>query len=255
MAVSHADRVMLPTARPRFHLWMALVFVAVAFGGFAPSYWAPLAVGSFHASPMTHVHGAILFSWPLFYLAQTAWVAAGRTPRHRAWGLAGISLFTLVIASIVVLRIAGMRADEAHGYGEAGRRFAAIVFIALPFMIGLFALAIANVQRPEVHRRLMYVLMCSMLVPAIARTFIAVFAPPGTLDGGPPPPFVSLPPAAVAILLIGVGMLHDWRTRGRPHRVYALGALALAGYSTFAVLVSDSDAWLRIARALQSLGG
>lgn len=255
MAVSTADLSVRHPARPRFHLYMALVFVAVAFGGFAPSYWAPLAGGTFHASPMTHVHGAILFSWPLFYLAQTAWVATGRTPRHRAWGLAGISLFTLVICSILVLKVTGMRVEAAQGYGEASLRFAAVAIVALPLMVGLFALAIANVQRPESHRRLMYVLMCGMMVPAIARTFIALFAPPGALSGGPPPPFVSLPPAALAVMLIVVGMVHDWRTRGRPHRIYVIGATLLAVNSVFAVLVSGTETWLRVARALRSLAG
>ena len=29
----------------RFHLWMAVVFVVIAFGGFVPTYWAPVASG------------------------------------------------------------------------------------------------------------------------------------------------------------------------------------------------------------------
>ena len=70
----------------RFHLRMAVVFVLIAFGGFAPSYWAPVFSGTFHMPPIAHIHGILLFSWTLFYLAQTAWVAAGRTPAHRAWG-------------------------------------------------------------------------------------------------------------------------------------------------------------------------
>ncbi len=163
----------------RFHLLMAGVFVLIAFGGFIPSYWLRLAGGNYHPPPITHIHGILQFSWTLFYLLQTAWVATGRTPRHRAWGLAGISLFSVLICSIIILKITNIRLDDARGFGDASRRFSAVTFCALPVMIGLFALAIANVRKPDIHKRLMYVLMTGLMIPAIARVFLAVLAPPG----------------------------------------------------------------------------
>jgi hypothetical protein len=66
----------------RFHLWMSTVFLLIAFGGFIPTYWAKVASGTFHAPPIIHIHGMVLFTWTLFYFLQTAWVAAGR-PAHR----------------------------------------------------------------------------------------------------------------------------------------------------------------------------
>ena len=88
----------------RFHVWMAAAFVLIAFGGFIPSYWARVAQGTFHHPPVIHIHGILLFAWILFYFVQTAWVASGRTSAHRAWGLAGISLFSLTLCSIVVAK-------------------------------------------------------------------------------------------------------------------------------------------------------
>ena len=38
--------VVRPDAR-RFYLWMAILFVLIAFGGFTPSYWARIAAGNF----------------------------------------------------------------------------------------------------------------------------------------------------------------------------------------------------------------
>jgi hypothetical protein len=96
--------VVRPDAR-RFYLWTAVLFVLIAFGGFTPSYWARVAAGNFHPPPIMHIHGIFLFSWTLFYLAQTGWVASGRMPTHRAWGTVGIALFTLVICSIVIARV------------------------------------------------------------------------------------------------------------------------------------------------------
>jgi hypothetical protein len=238
----------------RFHLWMAGVFVLIAFGGFIPTYWAKLASGTFHAPPLVHVHGFLLFTWTLFYFTQTAWIASGRTATHRAWGLAGISLFSVLICAIIATRIATLRLDDAHGLGDASRRFSAVVFVALPVMIGLFAAAIANVRKPETHKRLMYVLMASMMTPAIARVFLTYLAPAGAAEG-PPPPFVSVPPGVVATLLIVVAIVYDWRTRGRPHKAYIYGGLLVLGEIFLAVGVAGTEAWMNIARSLEHIAG
>jgi len=238
----------------RFHLWMAAVFVLIAFGGFTPTYWAKLAGGTFHAPPIVHLHGFVLFTWTLFYFVQTTWIAAGRTSTHRAWGLAGISLFSVLICLIIATRITTLRLDEARGMGEASLRFAAVVFVAVPVMIGLFAAAIANVRKPEVHKRLMLVLMASMMTPALARLFLTYLAPAGAADG-PPPAFVSIPPGMVATLLIVVAIVYDWRTRGRPHKAYIYGGLIVVAELFLAVAVAGTQTWMNIARSLEHIAG
>src|SRR5438876_11906082 len=90
---------------------------------------------------------------------QTAWIASGHTPTHRAWGLAGIALFSVMMCSILVAQITVMRLGDARGYGDAARRFAAVALCGLPVLIGFFSLAIANVRRSETHKRLMYLIM------------------------------------------------------------------------------------------------
>lgn len=189
------------------------------------------------------------------YFVQTALIASGRTPAHRAWGLAGISLFTLLVCSILATRITLLRLDEARSLGEASRRFSAIVFVALPLMIGLFAAAIANVRRPEVHKRLMFVLMASMMTPAVARLFLTFLAPPGVAAGGPPPPFVAVPPGLVSSLLIVVAIVYDWRTRGRPHPVYVYGFLLVVADILLIVPISATQTWMSIALSLQHVLG
>jgi hypothetical protein len=239
----------------RFHLWMAGVFVLIAFGGFTPTYWAKLAGGAFHAPPIVHVHGFLLFTWALFYFVQTAWVASGRTATHRAWGLAGISLFSVLVCSITATRITMLRLEDARGFADASRRFSAVVFVGLPLMIGLFAAAIANVRKPETHKRLMYVLMASMMTPAIARVFLTLLAPAGAADTGPPPPFVAVPPGLVASMLIVVAIVYDWRTRGRPHKAYIYGGLLVVLEVLLVVPIAGTQTWMSIATALEHLPG
>jgi len=239
----------------RFHLRMAVVFVLIAFSGFIPTYWARLVSGTFHAPPIVHIHGMLLFSWTLFYLIQASWIAAGRTATHRAWGLAGISLFTLLICSILVTKVVTLRLDEAAGFGDAARRFSLVALGSLPLIIGLFVTAIANVRRPEIHKRLMYVLMSALMIPAIARVFLTLFAPPDAAAHGPPPVFVAVPPWAAGTLLIVVAMIYDWRTRGRPHKAYVYGGLLLVLNVVLIVPLSNTQAWLSVARLIERLGG
>jgi hypothetical protein len=238
-----------------FYLWMAGICVFVAFGGFIPTFWAKLAVGAFHAPPMIYVHGAVLFTWTIFYFVQTSFVAYGRIMDHRTWGLAGIALFSVMMCVILATQMAVLKRADALGFGDAARRFAAVSLCAWPMMVTIFTLAIVNIKRPQVHKRFMLLLMIGMLTPAIARVFLTLFAPPGAASAGPPPPFVSVPPALVADLLILVAMFHDWRTRGRPHPVYVFGGLALVAQQTLTVAFAATATWMSLATAFERLAG
>jgi hypothetical protein len=63
-----------------FYFYMALACMAVAFLGFAPTYWLPLASRSFQATPVIHFHGLLFFAWTLYFAFQ-AWLAtSGNSP-------------------------------------------------------------------------------------------------------------------------------------------------------------------------------
>lgn len=243
-----------PSERHTFYVWMATAFVLVAFGGFVPTYWVPVTAGTFKAPPVIHIHGALMFAWTLFFLFQTSLVAMGRTIDHRSWGLAGIALFTVIACAVPVGEMAVLKRDGAAGMGDASRRFAAVTLCAWPLMVGLFTLAIVQIKRPEIHKRLMVVLMSAMMTPAIARVFITLMAPPGAA-AGPPPPFVSIPPSLVADLFIVVAIFRDWRVRGRPDPVYLYGGAVVLLEQTLAVPFAATSTWMEIARAFESLAG
>jgi hypothetical protein len=238
----------------RFHLLMAGVFVLIAFSGFIPTYWLKLAGGTIHVPPIVHIHGFLLFSWTLFYFTQTAWISSGRTATHKAWGLAGIALFTLLVCSILVTQVTILKLDDARGMGDASRRFSAVVLISVLLMIAMFATAIANIRRPEIHKRLMLVLMASMMTPAIARVFLTFLAPPGAANG-PPPVFAAVPPGMLAMLLIVAAIVYDWRTRGRPHKAYVYGGLVVLTEILLLVPISRTEAWMSIATSVEHLAG
>jgi hypothetical protein len=119
--------------------------------------------------------------------------------------------------------------------------------------MGFFSVAIAQIRRPETHKRLMYLLMVGFMHPALARVMLTLFAPAGAQ--GPPPVIVALPPGLVADLLILVAVIYDWRTRGRPHHVFVYGGLILLADQVLTAPVSATQTWMSIARFLQALAG
>ena len=242
-------------ASRNFYVWMAGGFLLVAFGGFIPTYWAKVATGTFHAEPIVHIHGTLLFSWTCFYFLQTWLVARGRILDHRSWGLAGISLFTALMFSILVTEATVLARNQRLGFGDAALHFSAVTLTAWPLMALIFTLAIVKIRKPESHKRLMTLLMIGMMTPAIARVFLTLLAPAGAAAGGPPPPFVALPPSIAADLFLVAAVVRDWRLLGRPHPVYLWGGGALIVQQLLTGPIGSSSAWVHIAKVFASLAG
>jgi hypothetical protein len=236
-----------------FYVWMAGIFVLIAFGGFIPTYWARLAAGTFKGAPILHIHGMLFFTWTLLFLAQTTLVATGRTPRHRNWGMAGISIATAMGFTVVLAAINSIKMAEAMGMGDVARRFTIVSLSGLVMFAVFLALAIANNHRAEIHKRFMLLAMIPLMHAATARVFMLLFAPADAK--GPPPVFVAIPPGLFVDLLIVAAMVHDWRTRGRPHRVYVIGGGILLAVQLLSVPISTTPAWMTIAKFVESLAG
>ena len=236
-----------------FYVWMAGVCVLIAFGGFIPTYWAKLAAGTFKGAPILHIHGMLFFTWTLFFLAQTTFVATGRTPKHRNWGLAGISLATAMGITVVLAAINSIKAAETIGMGDEARRFTIVSLSGLALFAAFLGLAIANVRRAELHKRFMLLAMVPLMHAATARVFMTAFAPADAK--GPPPVFVSIPPGLFVDLIIVAAIIHDWRKRGRPHRVYVIGGAILLAVQLLSVPLSAGPTWMAIAKWVQSLAG
>jgi hypothetical protein len=227
---------------------MGVAFVVVAFGGFAPTYWAKIAAGSFDGPAIIQ---AVQLGVLLFAADHTGCDRACDGSSH--WGLAGIAVFSFVLSSILVGQMVILKAADARGMGDAARRFSAVALCAWPLMAGFFAMAIAYSRRPQIHKRWTVLLLTGMMTPAIARVFLTLFAPPGA--DGPPPAFVAIPPSLVADLLLVVAMVRDWRLLGKPHPVYVYGGLILLAEQLLSVPFAATATWMQIATAFERLAG
>jgi hypothetical protein len=234
-----------------FYFNMALACMAVAFLGFAPTYWLPLARGSFSGAPVVHFHGLLFFAWTVYFAFQTWLAASGQTARHRSLGIIGVSLATAMSIFGFLVAVEAMKRSAAIGQTNEGIAFAIVPLSGIAFFAVVVALGIAANRRPETHKRLMLLASISLLDAAVARWFLTFLAPPGPL--GPPPVPVTIPPAFVAYLLLVAAIVFDWRTRGRPHPVYIYGGLALVAVKLLNWPISLTPAWHALAGGILAL--
>jgi hypothetical protein len=234
-----------------FYFYMALSCVAVAFLGFAPTYWLPMASKSFSAPPVVHFHGMLFFAWTLYFAFQTWLAASGRIARHRTTGLIGVSLATAMTIFGFLVAVYAMKHSAAVGQTDAGIAFVIVPLSGILFFAVVFTLAVAARRQPETHKRLMLLACISLLDAAVARWFLTFLAPPG--PPGPPPVPVTILPALVAYLLLVAAIVFDWRTRGRPHPVYIYGGLALVAVKLLNWPISVTPAWHSFAGGILAL--
>jgi hypothetical protein len=234
-----------------FYFHMALACMAVAFLGFAPTYWLPLAEGSFVSTPVVHFHGLLFFTWTLYFAFQTWLAASGRTARHRSFGVIGVSLATAMTIFGFLVAVNAMKRSAAMGQLDAGVAFAIVPLSGILFFAVVLGLAIAKTRRPETHKRLMLLAAISILDAAVARWFLTFLAPPG--PPGPPPVPVTIGPAMVAYLLIVVAIVADWRRCERPHPVYIYGGAALLAVKLLNWPISMTAAWHSLAGGILAL--
>lgn len=251
-----------PGRRPlvsKFYVTMAALFAAIAFGGFFGTYWLQVARGTFTGAPMLHLHGLLFSLWTLFFLSQALLVANRQLKRHRAWGLAGISLATAMVFTGLGVAIIGLNDRLEAGYGDAARAFSIVPVSGILMFAGFVTAALFNLRRPEWHKRFMLVGTTAILQAAIARFFFlaATGGGPGARPGmGPPLPIAStMLPGFIVEALIVAAMIHDWRSYGRVHPAYWWGLGVTATVHLLRPVVGYTDAWYRAADFLVGFAG
>jgi hypothetical protein len=252
-------RVESRSSRLNFYTVFCVVCALLAFGAFAPTYWLQLPAGTFVGSPLLHLHAVLFSAWIVLLLWQSDRAAQGRLRSHRAWGLAGIALASLMVAVGAAVAIAELHTGLAIGYADRARAFAIVPFGALTLFAGFFAAALCNIKRPEAHKRLMLLATIALLQAAMARVFFFIHlgmvpgARPGI--GMPPPVTASFYPSFCLEILIVAGILYDWRRSGRPHPTWVLGAGLFAVEIAGRTVLASTPGWLATADFLARIAG
>lgn len=243
-----------------FYVWMAAAIALFALAAFAPTYWLQLPAGTFVGTPLVHIHSAIFTAWTLFLVSQLYLAAKGRIRDHRAWGKAGIGLATAVFIMGTAVAIASLRFRIAIGPGDAARSSFIVAITNMILFSGFFIAAMFNAKRSETHRRLVFLATISLLPAAISRVtyYMAKGSGPGLRPTlGPAPPVISQlrPHLLVVGTFILAGILYDWKTRGRPHSAWLIGAAVIITALFLRAPISNTHLWNGFAEASAHIAG
>jgi uncharacterized membrane protein len=243
-----------------FYVWMSAAIALFAFAAFAPTYWLQLPAGTFVGTPLVHIHSAIFTAWTLFLVSQSYLAAKGRIRAHRAWGMAGIGLATAVFIMGTAVAIASLKYRMAIGPGDAARASFIVAITNMVLFGGFFIAAMVNAKRSETHRRLIFLATISLLPAAISRItyYMAKGSGPGMRPTlGPAPPVISqlMPHVLVVSVFIFAGIVYDWKTRGRPHSAWLVGAAVILTALIIRAPLSDTGLWKGFADASAHIAG
>ena len=235
-----------------FYFYMTIVFAMVTFIGFAPSYWVPMGRGQLSKPMVLHVHGAIFLGWALFYVYQSWLGATGKTARHKELGILGVAWATTVAFMGIVAAYVSDNMRLAHGVPLGGVAMGLAGTLDMLCFVPFMALALANTRRPEIHKRGMLVAMIALLDAPIVRWINALNPTmPLTWTLTTAPLYAGL----LADLLLVSPLIHDWRTRGRPHGVTVVGVLMVAVMDLARYAVAPTAAWQAFTRAFLTAAG
>jgi hypothetical protein len=232
------------TFKPSFFFWMTVVMAFFVFTGFGMTYLFPLTKGTFPpAPPIVHLHGFVFFTWMILLITQAALINSGNVALHRSLGTWGIAHATLILYTGALIQLLGIsRSIRNGGTGpfDAG-------FLGLMAVVGfalLFTLAIRNVRKPDVHKRLILFSMLPILPPGVNRFYQVPF----DLNYIPVLPlYVTLDSLALAVLV------QEWRSTGKIGKYSMIGAGWIFVQSLIHVPVVHSDWFLEAVRFVAGL--
>ena len=222
----------------RFYTTMAIGVIAIAFVGFARTYYLGSYFGARPLTPLVHIHGLLCTTWLLLFLTQVSLVGVRRTDIHRRLGVPGGLVAALLVVVGYLTAVEGVRLGHAPPHAPSPLAFLSVPIGTLTTFGTPVGLAIYYRRRSEIHKRLMLLGTISLVTPAIARM--------GRLFGSEGPPFAI----GGTCLLILVCMTYDKWAHERVHPVFLWGGIAVMLSLPFRFAIGTSDAWLSIARWL-----
>jgi len=203
--------------RPSFFFCMTLVMAFFIFSGFGMTYFQPMATGSLGPlPPVVHIHGLFYCSWIILLVVQALLVNVKSIALHRSLGTFGIAIGTGVALMGALITVLFMGATELNTKDDYGLTYLSIVAV-LTFGI-LFCIAIRNVRKPEIHKRLILFATIIILPPGINRLYMMTFELSNV-------PFLATYLTMNA--LIAAIAIYDWRTMGKISKTTLCGAAAI----------------------------
>ncbi len=216
-----------------FFTSMALLALGAVVAGFGHAYFFAGMIAAKLASPLVHIHAAILTGWIAVQAAQPLLVSAGRVDLHQKLGLLGMALAAAVPA-MGVLAVIGEVRRLVHESVEGDLVF--VIAAAADFAVLAFLGLRERMKDLSAHKRLMLLATISILGPPIGRL-----------------PFTAsdLGYYGTFAVFLALPVAFDLVTLRRLHRATLWGVVLIAASQVLADLASRTEAahqmvmWIR----------
>jgi hypothetical protein len=228
-------------ADPPIFLPMALLFLATAVAGFAPSGMS-IAAGTRQVPLVVHLHGAAMLTWLLLLVVQAALVNSRRVALHRTLGTASYVVAAAVFGMMVAVTWTRYGDLTQAGYGPLASNILLLQLRSIELFPVFYLWAIATRRTDSAtHKRAMLVATLVLLDAAIARmTWLPGTNSADTYDG------VHLWLLALFLPALAADLVHH----GRVHRVYVVGLVLLAPWLVATHFLWNDARWHSLAAAL-----
>ena len=208
--------------------------------GFVPGFFLPRPDPTVLLNPVVHLHALVYVGWLGLVAYQMRLPGQGRTAEHRRVGR--WLVYYAVLLVVMGLWVTFSRFAERVEMGDLD---AARIMMWPPFsdMLAfpvLFVLALLFRRQPDLHKRLMVLACCMLLIPGAARTFFL----------GNPPNLLLM--ELIFLSPIYIGMIRDWVVERRVYPVYVIGLFGL-GLMPLRMVVVDWPIWISFSQWMAQL--
>lgn len=155
-------------------LFIFLILIGIQWG-FYQSYTSQFPTFK-NATPLIHIHGALLMTWMLLLIAQPLLIQSGRATLHRTIGKLSWVLGPLIIISLFLIGRRGYaRGLEANETIENMRSFIVLDMRGFLSFAIFWALAMITRKTPNSHMRYMIATGILAIGPGVGRGLSASF--------------------------------------------------------------------------------
>jgi hypothetical protein len=219
----------------RLYFWAALFIPLIVLAGFARTYYLKGLFGA-PALPglLVHLHGFVMTSWVILFVAQVWLVAARRTRLHQRLGILGAVLAALVLCVGVLTAISA--AARGSSPGPPPLQFLVIPLGDMLVFAVLVGTALYYRRRLNVHKRLMLLAAVNLLTPAIARI------PLQFIETGGPLAFFGLTDLCIIACVVFDTIKHR-----RLHPAFLWGTLFIIASQPLRIMLAGTQIWMRFA--------
>jgi len=237
-----------PKPRGGFYTWVAVCIFLIIFAGFARTYYLKTLFGTPALTLLLHLHGLIFTLWFVLFFIQVRLVARRRVDLHRRLGVLGAVMAPL--AACVAIAVAFHVGRRRYLTNPASLTVLSVRPLALDFGSSLtFAVFVAAAlyfrRRSDIHKRLMVLASCGLLLPGMGRLLEVI--PLHFLHAGGLWEMIGFTEITPVVCI-----LYDTIKHRRLHPGFAWGGLALMSSLPLFMVIGSTNVWLNFMKWLLS---